>query len=192
MPFHPASVYMPGAGKRDPAMLAGTHAPAPGFATVPLPVHRTIWGGPCGPPVGAPSAHLGNSPGVLARSRETCIRGRRARARLCGGTAAGGMRRGRGTGTIGADGGAVKEMTPAQLFRKFDDNGNGSKVIAPPEPQPFARCTHNPRRAPHTHALSHTRRKCLVPNAFTHSLRSLAHLNRGQCQTLRTCPGLRI
>jgi hypothetical protein len=28
------------------------------------------------------------------------------------------------------------------------------------------------------YALSHTRRKCLVPHAFTHSLRSLAHLNR--------------
>ena len=30
--------------------------------------------------------------------------------------------------------------------------------------------------APCTHALSHTRHKCLVPNAFAHSLRSLAHL----------------
>ena len=38
----------------------------------------------------------------------------------------------------------------------------------------------NPTNHPnpsHAAPITHTRHKCLVPNAFTHSLRSLAHLN---------------
>jgi hypothetical protein len=67
------------------------------------------------------------------------------------------------------------------------------KCTAPPRiPTLRTLHTHNPTRPAYTCSVPHAHHKCLVPNAFTHSLRSLAHLNRGQCQTLRTCPGLRI
>jgi hypothetical protein len=49
--------------------------------------------------------------------------------------------------------------------------------VAPPSPHPHARAYN---------ALSHAHRKCLVPNTFTHSRRSLAHLNRANTRRLST------